>query len=89
MMVTMSVGYAMLGLDELSHIFEQPFRVIPMYVISKRSMLAVADAMTCRPPSLQGEKKEEDAEKELSQQELTTYWNKGDTDLEEGDDVDV
>ena len=69
--VTMVVGYAMAGLDEISHLFEQPFRVIPMYQMSKRSMLAVADSLTCRPPPLEGEKEEE----ELPQKDLVTYWS--------------
>jgi len=79
MICTMSVGYAMLGLDEISHIFEQPFRVIPMYQISKRSMLAVADSMTCRPPPLEGEEDEE-----LSQKDLTKYWKKSNKDNSNG-----
>lgn len=73
-LVTMVVGYAMLGLDELSHLFEQPFRVIPMYQMSKRSMLAVADCLTCRPPALEGEAREDD-EEELPQRGLTSYWS--------------
>ena len=83
MMVTLSVGYAMLGLDELSHLFEQPFRIMPMYQISKRSMLAVADAFTCRPPPLIGEKVDEE---KASQKQLTTYWNKNDA-IELSDDL--
>lgn len=75
--LTMVVGYAMLGLDEISHLFEQPFRVIPMYQMSKRSMIAVADSLTCRPPTLAGETREED-EENLSQQDLTTYWSRKD-----------
>lgn len=39
----------MMGLDEISHIFEQPFKFMPMYQISKVAMLDVADAF-CRPP---------------------------------------
>ncbi len=70
--ITMVVGYSMLGLDEISHLFEQPFRVVPMYQISKRSMLAVADALTCRPPSLTDDTT---AKAELQQKELTTYWS--------------
>lgn len=76
-LLTMMVGFAMLGLDELSHIFEQPFRVIPMYQMSKRSMLAVADAFTCRPPALEGETRDEE-ETRLSQNDLTTYWSRSD-----------
>jgi predicted membrane chloride channel (bestrophin family) len=47
--VTMVVGFAMLGLDELSHMFEQPFKFMPLYQLSKVSMIDVADAF-CRPP---------------------------------------
>lgn len=70
----MVVGYAMLGLDEISHLFEQPFRVIPMYQMSKRSMQAVTDAFTCRPPALEGEVRDDEVES-LGQRELTGYWS--------------
>mmetsp|Transcript_7189 Transcript_7189/g.10815 ORF Transcript_7189/g.10815 Transcript_7189/m.10815 type:complete len:97 (+) Transcript_7189:3-293(+) len=73
-LVSMVAGFAMLGLDEISHLFEQPFRVIPMYQMSKRSMLGVADCFTCRPPALKGEVREDD-EEGLSQRELTGYWS--------------
>lgn len=53
------------------------FRVIPMYQISKRSMQAVTDAFTCRPPALDGEVRD-DEEDSLSQTELTAYWSKKD-----------
>ena len=76
LLITWAVGFAMLGLDELSHLCEQPFRLMPMYQISKRSMLAVADAFTCRPPPL--DEDELDDESHLSQKELTTYWNSDD-----------
>ena len=76
--LTMVVGFAMFGLDEISHLFEQPFRVIPMYQMSKRAMQATADCFTCRPPALDGEKIVEDEEKELSQRELTSYWSNKD-----------
>lgn len=46
------VGYAMLGLDEISHLLENPFRLMPLLQLSKASMLDVADAMVCRPASL-------------------------------------
>ncbi|KAL3786854.1 hypothetical protein HJC23_013775 [Cyclotella cryptica] len=75
--LTMVAGFAMFGLDEISHLFEQPFRVIPMYQMSKRSMQAVADAFTCRPPSLEGEVRD-DEEEMLGQRELTTYWSNQD-----------
>lgn len=78
MLVTWAVGFAMLGLDELSHLCEQPFRLMPMYQISKRSMMAVADAFTCRPPPIvDGE--DEDDEKHINHKVLTSYWNKNDT----------
>ena len=55
---------------------ELPFRVIPMYQICKRSMLGVADAMTCRCPPLVGEKSiYDDEDSNMSQKDLTTYWN--------------
>lgn len=73
-LVTMVAGFAMLGLDEMSHLFEQPFRVIPMYQMAKRSMLAVADCLTCRPPALEGETRK-DGEERLTQKELTGYWS--------------
>jgi predicted membrane chloride channel (bestrophin family) len=73
--LTMVTGFAMMGLDEISHLFEQPYRVIPMYQFSKRSMLAVADCFTCRPPPLAGEQKEDDSEDDLTQKELTGYWS--------------
>ena len=76
-LLTMVVGFAMLGLDEISHLFEQPFRVIPMYQMSKRSMLAVADCLTCRPPVLGQESMQEDEER-LPQRDLTTYWSNED-----------
>ena len=48
---SMAVAYAMLGLDEMSHICEQPFRVMPLYQLSKVSMLDVADSVLQLPPS--------------------------------------
>jgi putative membrane protein len=75
--MTMVVGFAMFGLDEISHLFEQPFRVIPMYQMSKRSMQAVADCFTCRPPRLEGEEIDDEGEI-LTQRELTSYWSNKD-----------
>ncbi|KAL9187232.1 hypothetical protein ACHAXT_001335 [Thalassiosira profunda] len=77
-LLTMVVGFAMFGLDEISHLFEQPFRVIPMYQMSKRSMLAVTDSFTCRPPALAGEIREEEEEGGMTQRELTMYWSNKD-----------
>ncbi|KAL7534484.1 hypothetical protein ACHAXR_005908 [Thalassiosira sp. AJA248-18] len=76
-LLTMVVGFAMFGLDEISHLFEQPFRVIPMYQMSKRSMQAVADAFTCHPPSLDDEMHDDEASN-LAQRELTSYWSSDD-----------
>ena len=76
-LLSLVVGFAMFGLDEISHLFEQPFRVIPMYAISRRSMLAVADAFACQPPELEGEVSKDD-ENHLSQKDLTSYWSEED-----------
>jgi predicted membrane chloride channel (bestrophin family) len=55
LMLTMAaVGYAMLGLDELSHIMEQPFKKSPLYQLCKNSMRDVIDAFVLRPPALEG-----------------------------------
>jgi len=48
----LAVGYAMLGLDEISHLMEQPFKLTPLYDLCKNSMQDVADSMCFRPPSL-------------------------------------
>lgn len=87
MIMTWAVGFAMLGLDELSHLCEQPFKFMPLYQISKRSMMAVADSFTCRPPPLEGEEEERI---KVTQEELTSYWTKGSTrddDLRLSDDT--
>lgn len=68
--MTTLVGYAMLGLDEVSHWLEQPFRLMPLYQLSKVSMLDVSDAFVSPPPSLSSRK--------VSQQSIATkkpaYW---------------
>ena len=51
-LLTTTVGYAMLGLDEISHLLEEPFRLMPLYQLSKISMLDVADAFVMQPPPL-------------------------------------
>ncbi|KAL7575854.1 hypothetical protein ACA910_003171 [Epithemia clementina (nom. ined.)] len=51
--LTLIVGFAMLGLDEMSHLFEQPFRFMPLYQLAKVSTLDVADAFCCPLPSLE------------------------------------
>jgi predicted membrane chloride channel (bestrophin family) len=50
--VTMAVGYAMLGLDEISHLTELPFKFMPLRQLSKMSMVDAADAVSYRPPPL-------------------------------------
>jgi predicted membrane chloride channel (bestrophin family) len=52
LLATGTVGFAMLGLDEISHLLEQPFKLMPVYQLSKTSMLDVADAFCCLPPVL-------------------------------------
>ena len=71
--VTSSVGFAMLGLDEISHIFEQPFRFMPLYQLAKVSMLDVADAFTCQPPPLSSDACE--STEEQAKASDPTYWN--------------
>ena len=56
----------MLGLDEISHVLEQPFRIIPMHQMAKGVMLDVGDAFICKPP-MEGEIYEEMKEK-------PSYW---------------
>ena len=51
-LVTVAVGYAMLGLDEISHILENPFLFMPLHQLSKIAMLDTTDAIVYRPPSL-------------------------------------
>jgi len=64
------VGYAMLGLDEISHLMEQPFKVCPLYHLCKNSMRDVADAFCLKPPPLQ------DADQKEKTYQLVTppYW---------------
>ena len=52
LITTTTVGYAMLGLDEISHFTEQPFRLMPLYQLSKNSLLDARDALVNEPPSL-------------------------------------
>ena len=46
----------MLGLDEISHLHEQPFKVAPLFNLCKNSMRDVADAFCIREPSLNDSK---------------------------------
>lgn len=65
----LAVGYAMLGLDEISHLMEQPFKVCPLYHLCKNSMRDVADSFCLQPPSLK------DTEANESYQPATPpYW---------------
>lgn len=45
-----AVGYAMMALDEMSHLCEQPFRFMPLYMLSKKSVMDVADTLLQLPP---------------------------------------
>ena len=49
---TAAVGFAMLGLDEISHLLENPFRLMPLWYLSKNAMKEAGDALVCQPPSL-------------------------------------
>lgn len=49
---TTMIGFTMLGLDEISHLLEQPFRLMPLWQLSKNSMKDVGDAFCCIPPAL-------------------------------------
>lgn len=75
LLVAAAVGYAMLGLDELAHILELPFRFMPLRQLSKRSMMDSADALVYQPPPpLRG------SESNNSNVEYTAvnppYWNR-------------
>jgi predicted membrane chloride channel (bestrophin family) len=47
------VGYTMFGLDEISHLLEMPFKVMPLRQFSKFCMMDVADALLRQPASLE------------------------------------
>jgi len=51
-----AVGFAMLGLDEISHLMEQPFKITPMYHLCRNAMRDVADAFCVPIPSLSDSK---------------------------------
>jgi len=51
-LVTATVAFAMLGLDEISHLLEQPFQLMPIHELSRNMMMDVADAFVCQPPLL-------------------------------------
>jgi predicted membrane chloride channel (bestrophin family) len=51
-LTTAATAYAMLGLDEISFLLEQPFRLMPLFQLCKNSMMDVADTATIRVPAL-------------------------------------
>lgn len=71
--VSSLVGFAMLGLDEISHFLEEPFRLMPIYQLSKTSMLDVADAVVCQPGSLPTSFEQEDPSGEVIAKKAD-YW---------------
>jgi len=70
-LVTTAVGYAMLGMDEITHQIEQPFRVIPMQQLSTRILSDVCDAFVCAPPVLTGSVGKDSPQKEFRK---PAYW---------------
>lgn len=68
-LLTSIVGFAILGLDEISHVFEQPFEFMPLYQLAKVSMLDVADSFVCQPPPLSN-----DEEDDSEGSGVPTYW---------------
>jgi|AntRauTorckE5430_2_1112549.scaffolds.fasta_scaffold14162_1 putative membrane protein len=65
-LVAVAVAYAMLGLDEISHLLEQPFQLMPIHELSRNMMVDVADAFVCQPPLLK-------AKSELQEEEEFLY----------------
>lgn len=65
--VTLTVGFAMVGLDEMSSMFELPYQYMPLYQIAKVSMLDVSDAFCCEPPPLV-------ATEQLTDERIPSYW---------------
>lgn len=51
-LVTTMVGYSMLGLDEISHTLECPFRLMPLHQQSGNAMMDSMEAFVKRPPPL-------------------------------------
>ena len=68
-MVTSAVSFAMLGLDEISHLLEQPFQLMPLQELSKRMMMDVGDAFVFQPPCLTNEVAEVEETRRLP-----SYW---------------
>lgn len=73
-LTTAAVGYTMLGLDEISHLLEQPFKFMPLYQLSKNSMRDVADAFVCQPPSLDNNSNLADGTPRPSSYQAPAYW---------------
>ena len=67
----LAVGFAMLGLDEISHLMEQPFKLAPLYHLCKNSMRDVADSFCFRPPSIN------DADNVNYEVPVQPYWTQG------------
>lgn len=68
-LTVLSVGFAMLGLDEISHLLEQPFRFAPLYHLCKNTMRDVADLFCIEVPSL------DDRKNRSYKAEMPTYWS--------------
>lgn len=77
----LATGYAMLGLDEISHLMEQPFRLVPMYHLCKKTMRDVADNFCISPPSLDNSKN-----KRYEPAAPQSYWT---NDLDQHDTFEV
>lgn len=73
-LVSSTVAFAMLGLDEISHLLEQPFRLMPMHDLARNMMMDVADAFVCQPPVL---KKEDDLSLTVEEEFLYPFDNEG------------
>eukprot|EP00549_Striatella_unipunctata_P016763 CAMPEP_0118678276 /NCGR_PEP_ID=MMETSP0800-20121206/3121_1 /TAXON_ID=210618 ORGANISM="Striatella unipunctata, Strain CCMP2910" /NCGR_SAMPLE_ID=MMETSP0800 /ASSEMBLY_ACC=CAM_ASM_000638 /LENGTH=184 /DNA_ID=CAMNT_0006574099 /DNA_START=501 /DNA_END=1055 /DNA_ORIENTATION=+ len=76
-LVTAMVAFAMLGLDEISHMLEEPFRLMPLYQLSKISMKDVADALLYHPPPLPAatdDQAKEQKDSYNSHKKKPTYW---------------
>jgi predicted membrane chloride channel (bestrophin family) len=73
-LVSSTVAFAMLGLDEISHLLEQPFRLMPMHDLARNMMMDVADAFVCQPPVL---KKDDDVSLTVEEEFLYPFDNEG------------
>jgi predicted membrane chloride channel (bestrophin family) len=57
---TTAVAYTMIGLDEISIMTEEPFRLMPLWHLAKNSLRDCGDALTCEPPPLILEEEDEE-----------------------------